>query len=672
MSPKLCAVLGALTASVGAALLFALFFTNAFVEVFIADGSNGLSCKIGFVGVYEAGFDSSCLTDEECINSQLCIPGTPGISERTYIIDAFESDTVEFKLLFPAQEEFFEEVNPLYSQTVDCIEAGEDLSCSQALLDFAFPAFTDCDEYFDKLRIGQETLFPQSQQSLDQLLFGGFAEGAALQILEPYYAGILTGGLFLTLLGIAEAAILPLGINVSLPLTTSNVTAINGVLSTVDTGSLYGSSGTVPGIDAALQTIAPSIEASCTGMDLANCFAVLTGAATDGVNNITESLITPGEYDGVWCEMMGSTAGCSTAQVAGRYVQIAGEAVQFFNQTGQSLEEVSALAAALGGLGLLIQLTSTGFMLSPGGTFNLTGSIDTSDYMGLNTAAAYGTQLAQSLTENGYPASAISGDYAPCEFLNAFGQITVNEGGILPVPASNGSCTFIVLLQNAIPIATAAESDQLNTLTGFAQLFSSCLAIPGIALNPNNCWNFFPSSLLDSTYQGFTDDDDSDVIVSYVAGTPEGEGVIFEAARKECKADEDDLEAVTKAQTLGPAGAALVVVGALVAIVAVVKPIKGVAACAGVFCLVGVVLNLVALLGVYNAPVYSVVGTSGTPEKGEVVYESGASLTLGLAGIALSAVAAVVLFSTEIVARKFSDGREVKVLGAAQVESMNF
>merc|ERR1711916_162420 len=82
----------------------------------------------------------------------------------------------------------------------------------------------------------------------------------------------------------------------------------------------------------------------------------------------------------------------------------------------------------------------------------------------------------------------------------------------------------------------------------------------------------------------------------------------------ECEKDQEDIAAFELAQTLVPAGVAVMALGVIASIAALAVDNK-------IIAIVGGAVGLVALVTVQAAPVYAAIG--GECELGEICYESG-------------------------------------------------
>ena len=115
-----------------------------------------------------------------------------------------------------------------------------------------------------------------------------------------------------------------------------------------------------------------------------------------------------------------------------------------------------------------------------------------------------------------------------------------------------------------------------------------------------------------------------------------------------CKEDELDIAAIAQAQLLTPAGVGLVGGGLLLAVInlalfAGTSMGRWVGIISGLVSLVGVVLVLVALLGVYNAPIFGSVGGSGPIEDNTNKFTTGIGLIYAFVTIGGAAVGALLL-----------------------------
>lgn len=121
------------------------------------------------------------------------------------------------------------------------------------------------------------------------------------------------------------------------------------------------------------------------------------------------------------------------------------------------------------------------------------------------------------------------------------------------------------------------------------------------------------------------------------------------AAEAECLLDEQDKAAIAQAQILFPAGVGLSGAGLLVALLNLALfagsgMSRWIGLAAGVLSLVGLVLALVALLGVYQAPIYQSLGApDGPTPDGEQLFSSGIGFTYVLVAIGGAAVGAILI-----------------------------
>mmetsp|Transcript_6691 Transcript_6691/g.7677 ORF Transcript_6691/g.7677 Transcript_6691/m.7677 type:complete len:719 (-) Transcript_6691:131-2287(-) len=707
------AAAGAVVCIVATALSCGLLTTDEFVEVFVADGNGGTSCAIGFLGVNNAGFDASCLSTAELEASGL---GGENDAGRFFNIEAFDAPTEEFKLLFPTQQDFFYEINPFYSQYLACIEEGGSFAgvpCSETLRQAIFPTFAekdnDCDAYWGQLLLtqadGATGVFPNGQTEVDQLVLGSFAQLPVLSLLEPYYEGNVTGGSLFLLGGLVEAALIGNGVIAAFPTDTTSLIAMFNV---IDSGAVtvptLGTDGNalINRIVSNALNISAATRIGCVAAgDLGSCIVGILdtiGALPESAESVlpgapafAKNFLDNETYPTLYCQIVLGLAGpsCDITDLVSLIDAFTLEQAFLDVLPVETQELVAGIQAAFFGLPQLYQLFLTGNM-----TFSKFVFATPFDFTGLafaSPAAFAQATFLQLLAETGgvYPADKDAGGYQYCEILKNVGAYTTNVTEILSL-----TCSFQFFIESAANAAIAAgASDDLVGLAGpLVTLFGFCFELidnvlagvmaqaaangtpipletakivaagtPGLLVNPNQCWAFFPAALVNVAFSaGLTD-----TFALYNATDDPAGAATFTAAAASCKDDIKDLEAIETAQSLSPVGIVFLGIGALFAVVAVGVNNKIVAGVAGVTELLGALLVVIALLTVYNAPIYASVGSSDDADSGEIIYLAGRTVALGLWAIILGAVGGTVMIVSVFFFSAASDA-EAKALGAAE------
>lgn len=236
-----------------------------------------------------------------------------------------------------------------------------------------------------------------------------------------------------------------------------------------------------------------------------------------------------------------------------------------------------------------------------------------------------------------------------------------------------GLCDFFGLavdcsLPSFISASTAilADEKQKTSLLGLAGAFGACALTgqnsvalcQGVTIPTAAGTEPVRLSILSRVFDAF----------GYLSETATATTVaeLFTQAIPACEDDEKDRAAIASAQVLVPAGIAVVGLSSLGAAAAVMgspKVAKIGAAAAGVFALVGTVLALVALLGIYGAPIYKSVGSTDTPDDGANVYSTGSALYLALGLIGAGAVSSLAFLGAAVVMFMKGNNQDLELVG---------
>jgi len=658
-------IVAALLALAGGVFAALLLTTNEFVEVFVQEPNDKLSCKIGYLGVYEAGFDAGCLEETTLLESGLGSKSDV-TGELSQTIEPFESDTLDFKLLFVAQTDFYTEFSVL-----------ETLGLGAA------PEFENCEQYVGEL--AQEPAnYVAAAAGITQGVFGAFVDGLTSQVFSNTFAdadGVsqLLAGLTQTVGNVvAGSGLLPANTLVG-GASPFNVSSYLAVASGVAAAPSLASFPTIKAfIDNTVTAFKPTADASPALDNAIAAAGFANGVTIDFVFNalyaadfnVDQALIVPQVTS--MCGALGiATVPCSLVNIATPAQTFVNEGVTLASTgSAEGIASAASLKQGWNGLGLFIQIHSGSF-----GTF--LGTPDSTIITAATSALEVVVKQRASVDIGTLPATwdeewpvcnlmktaipSLSVFPAPCSLERFILSSSAGE-----VSAEAPLSSFVNGSSMAAFVANELAPDQLGSIESFSGLFDSCFNLflgtslqlpgvnrtvpfildevrsdaapyPGIDFSPANCYNNFPKIIIATQYQ------DADLLA---------ETDFFAAVEKKCDDDALDIEAISNAQTMGPAGTALLFVGAVAGIVTIVKPNKILAVVSAVLCLAGVGLLVGALLGVYNAPVYSAVG--GDTDPYDVKYASGVTVTYGIVAMALGGLAGV-LFIVSIFTNKGGD-----------------
>jgi len=630
-------ILGTVCCVLATALSCGLLLTNEFVEIFLSKGNGALSCNIGYLGVRQAAFDPTCLTAEELEGSGL--GGVNPVTQQEFFnIEKFESDTTEFKLLFPSQEGFNDEVNIMYSLFLACA-AAEDPACSDVARAQQFPTFeekgSNCDSFWGVggLQSIQPAVFSNGQETVDGLLFPTFVSLVVEQGVSPWYRATDNT---LSLVGDSFAQTMEFYFSFSPNIT--SLQSFTGFNATQVEDFFQGiiDLGLAPAVDVLGNASAAKVlefsqlVVTAGGTPCANAATVsecvfsttLTSSDTTGTNFATQV------FSSEWCQVFGPAAGaCELNDWAPTYLSIIA-----INSVQPIVQQITA---ELLGLIQLARLFNTGNMfadlfppvevpvitLTSAGETGLDASTSVEDFQVSSVFA-----FADATNNFTYPT--LKGDqFEVCLFLQLLGQIN-----------TTGVCSFQVFIESAFDIAAAggASDATQQLISSLASLFDTCFKLIDASVdipNVDECWTFFAAATANNAFAG----DLTDTLAAYTPANA-GSGT-FAAAANACKDDVKDLEAIETAQGVTPVGIVFLGIAALVGMLATGFEKKIATMIAGAIALLGSMLILIALLKVYNAPIYESVGGDDAPEN-EVVYVAGRTVTIGLASIALGFVSA--------------------------------
>lgn len=627
-------ILGTVCCVLATALSCGLLLTNEFVEIFVSKGNGALSCNIGYLGVKSAAFDPTCLETQELVGSGLGFVD-PETGEEIYNVKKFESDTTEFKLLFPSQEGFNDEVNLMYSLFLACAAAG-DPDCSDAARAQQFPTFeekgSNCDSFWGVggLQTIQPTVFSLGQATVDELLFPTFVSLAVEEGVSPWYRET-DNTLSLVADSFAQTMEFYFSINPNISsiqsFATFNASQVESFFQGIIDLGLGPAVASIGNLNAAAvlafsQLVVDSGGNSCASLTtISECIfnTTLTSSDTTGTNFATQV------FSLEWCEVFGASAStCELTDWVPVYVQaISINIVQPI---------VQQITLELLGLFQFAQLFNTGNMITNGTAVPvITLSVEAETLLDASTSVA-GFQesavfaFADSTSNFTYPT--LKGDqFEVCLFLQLLGQIN-----------TTGVCSFEVFIENSVALAAAGDVERttLQLVSSLAGLFDTCFFLIDLGADiptVDECWTFFAAATANNAFAG----DLSDTLAAY---SPANSGSsTFQAAANACKDDVKDLEAIETAQGVTPVGIVFLGIAALVGMIATGFEKKIATMIAGSIALLGSMLILIALLKVYNAPIYASVGGDNAPEN-ELVYVAGRTVTIGLASISLGFISA--------------------------------
>lgn len=619
-------IVGAVLALLGAVFVTLLMTQPSFVEIFIAledfsEGDDGEKTDVvGFVGVYDSGYDAAKITPEEAENITV-LPGK------------YDTETTEFPLLFPAQTNFLDDIYPLTAEALAAIPGTtpQDAVVLGIALEAALPEFSDCDTYFDEVQAGQDTLLQALTPELEAVFDGLWTTpGEAFPALydaagSPFYAHTLIVQAFLAP-QLDSCGLANVGGNYAYTNYATQQSCVATALGTVAAG-LAAAAGTDPsllpiagyfsavsGIVAGTATCSVP-DASFLGCTYQNLQLVPTEKLTDDWTSGIVPIVTAGSSD-TPCIFQGA-ATCTVGSAVGQITAV----VQYMLTADQTLAAVETNTDILGALGSVTQLFLT-FMI-PG-----TAYPEITQAYAINVTDPSDYQSVHNVLVKVVPESFLD-DIPTCDLYVALGQISA--------PAA-GTCNFLYLLDEAIDLLLANLDPGFGPLVEqIIGLYKTCVQITDDVVvaqftSPNQCPRFWPSLFVHASYLNSLEPS---------AYFLEGPNAVYDQAKAKCKDDEKDIAAIEKAQVLSPLGAGLAAVGCLLGVVGGITEKKGANLVAGVLSLVGGLMVLGALLSVRNAPIYNSVG--GDAEAGVPLYLPGMAQMFGIIGMGLAALGGIVL-----------------------------
>lgn len=581
-------------------------------------------CQVGNLGLFTAQFTP------ECTQGQVGYEIPPPFTTN------FSTDTTEFGFLFPAQTNF------------------------QGLFNISGLEFDNCDDYF--------------ANPLLQLAFAGAGQASALSGLPTFLDAVVNG----LVDGLTEQVD---GLAISFCELTYNETADTltgfGLPPPPDVTVPYGAPTPAPTYAGFLSAVAPSqpptVQAQLLG--LASIFN-------------TGLLLSPGSTS----PLDVFSAACEFGYTGTQGLPEEG----FFSRTGSSVicslisipncTYTDAIFASSEPSAVPLQLLLNGFLAgfnadertvdirAPfGGTVDFDDLAFIVDNRNLNDfAIAYSFALSKSSFYQNlrneldiFPDDLFGPTPASGEWIALCASVDLSPGCsffAFAAATAQGIAAQLAGIPESLATTRKIVQSQLEDLQGLLAIMSVCASnVPPVG-NYTLCVNLALQSVINPFTNQTLTDVAADTIFGTFYGTEEGQtfAEYAETAAESCRDDEKDIAALSQAQTLVPPGVYLGFVAAVgVALSAVLvvlgkggKAAPAVALVSGILALVGVVLIIVALLGILNAPIYaSVGGGSGPIEDNTQLRKQGPGAMLvyivlgtGIVGIGAIFSAAVALF----------------------------
>ena len=588
------------------------------------DGS-GNECQIGKLGLFQSEFTPDCAD------------ATP--YEINEFVDAFNGDPVNFGPLFPAQNNLANTLQDLTGATqefVSCtqffsaplVQQNAMVAASVAGIDAQLDPIRQTikatfDGGVDDLVNGLDGLFAGAHISLVDLVnatfnFPGGPGPLPPFITDPYFTGTsLAAGM--------------LDVNATAPF------ALLHDLALAVAGAIQLGVGNAGG---ALDTLTVIQHGLAVGTEFAP--GVITGVSALGLWDALDSTILCGSLGTASCTYLDFVLFTNlTATTSRSLIESAAAAVIDYESNALS-DPISIGAgitsrAAIEGLVALVRANAA----TPDQALAVSLGFDKN---------AFETNL-----KNNLPFDATIPDNF---FLPAFTQsgeaYAVVCAGIGLAP----TCSFFELMVQ-IQAGTPTNDPLKPGIDLVVGLLSQCDLAE--ANTTATCFSLFTQANLTGGTNLVIDQAAQQVLGGLYGGFPDGLDInaYFGLAIAACEDDEKDIAAIEQAQLLTPAGIGIVGAGLVIAIINLVLCAgtsmgRWLGVLAGIVTLAGVVLVLVALLGVYNAPIYASIGGSGV-EDGSNFFSSGIALIYALVAIAGGAVGGLLILIGSLLSKPDED-----------------
>lgn len=640
---NLLALVAMFLALIATVMTICLMAVPKFVELYIPGntslGEPELSCSVAHLGVYRAGLDVSCLDEELLVKSGLNL-------------EPIEEPTLEFPLLFPGQTEFINDVNPLYSENTT----------------WAFPEFETCGQYYSELKTGQNTLWFGSRGALDPRIFGSFISPVVSGIFVNWFGtpSPLKGSLVQVstaitkaVIGSAEPTLL------TEQVTTDNVAVVApklaGYVSAApsqvfevdsDARSLFQAISDATTVDQA------TVTESCLNRMVADCVNYLFQQHSIGLS-ATQSLVTGEEFPVEVCDAgakandASATSGCNVlSPISPGLTTSMGYLSAFISDALESALNQTVFTSQLSSTQITqLELATQGYQAIGLFANFMSGGLYASTQIGLSAVNPSYANIETLIDVDSTPAlilvstdvtlpypSAFNDQFQACQLPLFFANI-----GEQPFPNAVVStleqCPFEIFMSNIVQIAVEntdqnaddfnpAEFEQSLSLLSLVQkMFLGCEE-SGVE-DPNTCWNgYFAAYILKATFSYNLD-------LENFASNPNSPWL--EATAK-CLDDDLDAEAIQFAQRAVPVSLVLFFFATVVGHLGV-QGNKYASLSSSILAFIGALLILIALLKLYQAPIYDNVGAPIEVYKPH--YKGGVGRWLGLISIGTGLISAI-------------------------------
>lgn len=628
----LLAVGGTILVSIGASL-------PHFVDVYIIQFTSQIddSEPVAGVGVYNSQYDASVLSAE--------IIAASGVPEG-----AFETKTLEFPLLFPAQENFVADVLPVTPELAVGIDVAlnaqgaistpliNNINAVEAL------EFESCDQYIPEALTSVGSLFGTLQFQTLPLVVSAIDQNL--------------------LLGINEAKVGAIGLLLVSGENNPVDAFVSGALA-----SVLAALQAVPGCEAVLAST-PFAASAGVAQCLAGAFQQAGAAApvtTPASKSILSQLaeytssaeaqtecalpITVQEcYDGILANVAlfdpsATTLNSDLAFDTTRVVTgctlltlvIAGQ-----NQTCDSAAIFHYLSAETQ---LLLEVNRT--EAAGGLALYLTAANSFSDLVGIDRDTVLATNATEQLVSTDFVFPTLFTDtYTPCTYLVLFEAATKTDLSTVTPPTV---CEFKDYFVGAFELLVATDNSLAAALGDIAELYTACAAATNNTF-VGRCPGVFALGILDGAYGG-------DITASEEFQTT---GNATLAGIAQCDDDVVDNEKVSQAQValiVALVFYGLTTLGGISGLV-LPKAATFVFAFTGIFAILAGILTIAALLIVQSAPVYEGVGIEPNegvaPEDAEFepFFENGEVVLMALISAVALLLSGLLFFAGSFVAHR--------------------
>jgi len=640
---NLLALVALLLALIATVMTICLMAVPKFVELYVPGntslGEPELSCSIAHLGVYRSGLDVSCLDEELLVKSG-------------FNLEPIEEPTLEFPLLFPGQTEFINDVNPLYSERTT----------------WAFPEFENCGLYYSSLQTGQNLLWVSSRPALDPQIFGSFISPVVSRIFVNWFGttSVLKGSLVQVstaitkaVIGSAEPTLL------TEEVTTDNVAVVTpklaGYVSAApsqvfeadsDANSLFQAISDATTVDEL------NVFTYCLNQTVADCVDYLFQQSSIGVS-ATQSLVTGEEFPVEVCDAgakangASATSGCNVlSPISTGLTSSMGYLSAFISDALESALNQTVFTSQLSSTQITqLELATQGYQAIGLFANFMSGGLYEKTQIGLSAVnPSYATIEIELDVDSTTALVKVSTDVTlpyPSTFNDQFQacQLPLFFASIADLPLQNAvvytleQCPFETFMSNIVQIAvenTDQNADDFNS-SAFEQILSLLSLVQNMFLgceesgveDPNTCWNgYFAAYILKATFsynlnlENFVSDPNSP----------------WSEATAKCLDDDKDAEAIQFAQIVCPIALVLFFFSTAVGYLSV-KGNKYASLSSSILAFIGALLILIALLKLYQAPIYDNVGAPIEVYKPH--YKGSVGRWLGLISIGTGLISAI-------------------------------